>query len=132
MVSVWAYGAGTLALTSSDTDNQTWTTAQTLTQYMLQTTVPPTRIQIEVNGTVMLSSPSVSLKTLYIGCQECLPDHPGAGIQLCVHPLCEEEASYFVEGGGGVACKVLGFYFLRLVEYNQCHGVSTPRHTESV
>jgi hypothetical protein len=75
MVSVWAYGAGTLALTSSDTDNQTWTTAQTLTQYMLQTTVPPTRIQIEVSGTVMISSPSVSLKTLYIGCQQCLPDH---------------------------------------------------------
>ena len=75
MVSVWARGSGILALSSSDTDSQNWTTAQTLTQYVIQTTVSPTRIQIEVSGTVEINNPSVSLRTLNIGCQQCLSDH---------------------------------------------------------
>ena len=75
MVSVWARGTGTLTLNSSVTDSQTWTTSNTLTQYVIQTTVSPTQIRIQVTGTVVISSPSVSLRTLNIGCQQCLTDH---------------------------------------------------------
>jgi hypothetical protein len=75
-VSVWAHGTGTLALTASEEDLQTWTVSATgMDQYVLQTTVPPTQIQIAVTGTVVISSPSVSLRTLDIGCQPCLADH---------------------------------------------------------
>jgi hypothetical protein len=76
-VSVWAYGTGSLTLNSSDTDSRTWTlsSSTTMAQYVMDTTVPPTHIRIEVVGTVVISSPSVSLRTLNIGCQSCLTDH---------------------------------------------------------
>jgi hypothetical protein len=75
-VSVWAYGAGSLTLNSSASDSQTWVIASdTLTQYVFQTTVPPSHIQIEAVGTVAIGSPSVSLRSLEIGCQSCLADH---------------------------------------------------------
>ena len=75
MVSVWASGTGTLTMSSSDIDTQTWTTSSTLTQYFIETTVSPTRIKLDINGTVVISSPSVLLRTLNIGCQQCLTDH---------------------------------------------------------
>ena len=75
MVSVWARGTGTLKLSSSDADSQTWTVSQALAQYVIQTTVPPTMIRLEITGVVVISSPSVSLRTLNIGCQRCLSDH---------------------------------------------------------
>ena len=76
MVSVWARGTGTLTLNVSNIDSRTWVVSNTImTQYVMQTTVSPTEIKIEVSGTVVISSPSVSLRTLNIGCQQCLSDH---------------------------------------------------------
>ena len=75
MVSVWAYGAGTLTIRSSVNDSQTWTTTPIMTQYSIQTTASPLEIGFEITGTVVISSPSVTLRTLDIGCQSCLIDH---------------------------------------------------------
>ena len=75
MVSVWAYGTGTLTLGSSEIDTQTWTTSSALTQYLVRTTESPALININITGTVVISSPSVSLRTLDIGCQQCLANH---------------------------------------------------------
>ena len=73
MVSVWAYGAGTVTLSSSASDFKIWAVSTTtLTQYIMQSTAPPTHFSVNVVGTVIISSPSVSLRTLYIGCQLCL------------------------------------------------------------
>lgn len=75
-VSVWAYGTGTMTLSSSATDSQIWTiSSSTLSQYVIQTTDLPTHFKLDINGTVVISSPSVSLRTLNIGCQACLADH---------------------------------------------------------
>ncbi len=86
MVSVWAYGTGTLTLSSSATDSQTWTVSSpsSLQQYVIQTTTaaPPTLFTLEITGTVVISSPSVSLRTLNIGCQPCLADRWCANQQI--------------------------------------------------
>ena len=81
MVSVWAYSSstagGSFNLSTSDTDIQAWTAIPStpLTQYVMQTTVLPTRIKLDVSGVVVISRPSVTLRTLNIGCQSCLKDH---------------------------------------------------------
>ena len=81
-VSVWAQSGignnnngGTLNLSSSGIDFQTWTTTSTLTQYVMETTVLPEWIKLEITGSVVISRPSMSLRTLDIGCQSCLQNH---------------------------------------------------------
>ena len=93
IVSVSAYGQGTLAFEVEDVNGvvppvsnsvsarrNVWpVVSSAFGKYVLQLDRAPTKVTFRANGTIVLASPSLTLREQIIGCQSCLADYHCSG-----------------------------------------------------
>lgn len=92
IVSVFAYGTGTLNIVAEDSRGLTakqFTSlpVSTFGQHIFQLDMAPTRVDFVVTGVLVIASPSLTLRDLIIGCQECLPNYHCSGQTINECPL---------------------------------------------
>ena len=75
--SVWAKGVGTLSIQTTAAMKQEFTLTDALvwTQVEYTSSDPPTEFVIETVGSIIISSPSLTLRSPTIGCQTCLANY---------------------------------------------------------
>ena len=88
IVSVFAYGTGTLVIEVEDINgvqpivsniNSWLISSSTFAQYVFQLSRAPTKVTFTSIGSLAIARPSLTLRNLIIGCQECLSDYHCAG-----------------------------------------------------
>jgi len=88
VVSVYAYGTGTLVLDVQDVLGAVPVSASmgsylvsstSFGQYVFQLSRAPTRVTFRVTGVIILANPSLTLRNQIVGCQSCLANYHCSG-----------------------------------------------------
>jgi len=88
IVSVFAYGVGTLGFSVEDVlgpsadanHTKSWpVSSSAFAKYVLQLKRAPTKVTITATGVLVIASPSLTLREQIIGCQACLSDYHCSG-----------------------------------------------------
>jgi hypothetical protein len=111
IVSVYAYGTGTLDIIAEDsnglvTKKFTALPVSTFSQQIFQLDMAPIRIDFIVTGVLVLANPSLTLRDVIIGCQECLSNYHCSGqtINACPSnsvsaPASDQQTDCFCDKG---------------------------------
>ena len=95
LATVWAKGEGTLSLQTSGAMLMQWTVsdANAWTQLNYTTTDISTQFTLTTTGSVIIASPSLTLRSKTIGCQSCLSDYWCASQQIFECPSHAQSAA---------------------------------------
>ena len=93
VASVWAKGTGVLRMQTSGAMVYEWTVSAIWQQFNMSVTDTSTSFNLQTTGTVVISSPSLTLRSSIIGCQSCLSNYWCASQQIFACPSHAQSAA---------------------------------------